>query len=90
VRHATKVLRKQIGPIVSQAFSNLGSMLDAWARRTLNQLQLRFESHADTYRAHLNRMSGRGDSSSREPEAIRRDLAALNEVPTEIDQVSVP
>ena len=57
VRHAGNVLRRQIGPQVSDAFSNLGSMLDSWTRRTLGELQLRFESHADAYRAHLHRMS---------------------------------
>jgi len=80
VRHTTNVLRRQIGPRVSEAFSNLGSLLDSWARRTLSDLQLRFESQADAYRAHLHRMSARDGVAVADDAAIMRDLAALSEV----------
>ncbi len=79
-RHTTNVLRRQIGPHVAEAFSNLGSMLDSWARRTLSDLQLRFESHADAYRAHLNRMSAHGGAAGADRTAMLRDLAALDGV----------
>jgi GTP-binding protein EngB required for normal cell division len=79
VRHTGNVLRRQIGARVSEAFSNLGSMLDAWARHTLSELHLRFETHADAYRAHLNRMSRGGRVSSAEQAALVRDLASLGE-----------
>ena len=82
VRHTRNVLRNQIGPRVEEAFSSLGSMLDAWARRTLSELQLRFENQADAYRAHLNRLSASGGASSAEQAAILHDLAALAEAPT--------
>jgi hypothetical protein len=82
VRHTENGLRRQIGARVSEAFSSLGSMLDAWTRRTLSELQLRFEMHADAYRAHLNRMSGGGRLSSTEHAAIVRDLASLAELPS--------
>ncbi len=77
--HVHKVLRQQIGAQVEEAFSSLGKMLDSWARRTLGELQLRFETHADRYRAHLNRMSARGGVSSADQEAIIRDLTSLGE-----------
>jgi GTP-binding protein EngB required for normal cell division len=80
VRHTTNVLRRQIGPRVTEAFSNLGSMLDSWARHTVTELQFRFESHADAYRAHLARMSARDGVTGAEHAAITRDLAALAEV----------
>jgi len=83
MRHTENLLRRQIGARVSGAFSSLGSMLDAWARRTLSELQLRFETHADAYRAHLNRMSARGAVSSTERAAIMRDLASLAELPSD-------
>jgi hypothetical protein len=79
VRHTGNVLRRRIGARVSEAFSNLGSMLDAWARSTLSELHLRFETHADAYRAHLQRMSGGGRVSSAEQAALVRDLASLGE-----------
>jgi hypothetical protein len=57
-------------------------MLDSWARRTLSELQLRFETHADAYRAHLDRLNASGGASSAEQAAILRNLAALAEAPT--------
>ena len=55
-RKIERELREQIGQRVSEAFSSFGSMLDAWSRRTLSELQLRFEAQADAYRAHINRI----------------------------------
>jgi GTP-binding protein EngB required for normal cell division len=72
-------LRRQIGQRVSEAFSSFGSMLDAWSRRTLSELQLRFEAQADAYRAHINRLTARGEASTGEQVAIARDLALLTE-----------
>ena len=78
-----KSLRRQIGQQVEQAFSNLGSMLDSWERRTLGELQLRFETHADQYRAHISRMSGSGSLPAADQHAILRDLSSLGEIQTE-------
>ena len=72
-----KSLRHQIGRQVEQAFSNLGSMLDSWERRTLGELQLRFETHADQYRAHISRMSRPGSLPAGDQHAILRDLSSL-------------
>ena len=72
-----KSLRRQIGQQVEQAFSNLGSMLDSWERRTLGELQLRFETHADQYRAHISRVSGPGSLPAADQHAILRDLSSL-------------
>ena len=70
-------LHEQVGRAVSEAFSTCGSMLDAWARRALSELQLRFDAHADAYRAHLDRLNkGRGVSEADEAR-IRDDLALL-------------
>lgn len=77
IRRAEKGLRKQIGHGVAEAFSNFGSVLDAWSRRTLSDLQLRFETHADGYRAHLSRMTAHGQASTDEEGAIARDLELL-------------
>jgi GTP-binding protein EngB required for normal cell division len=79
IRRAERELQRQIGPRVSEAFSSLGSMLDAWSRRTLNELQARFAAEADGYRAHINRVSVRGQVSNAEESAITRHLALLTE-----------
>jgi hypothetical protein len=74
-----KELRRQIGERVSEAFASFASMLDAWSRRTLSELQLRFEAQADAYRAHIYRMTARGEVSKSEESALARDLALLAE-----------
>ena len=89
-RHTGNVLRRQIGPRVEEAFASLGSMLDAWARRTLSELQLRFETHADAYRAHAGRLNGSGGASGAEQAAIADDLAALAEAPASERVAAVP
>jgi GTP-binding protein EngB required for normal cell division len=78
IRQTEKVLQRQIGERVSEAFSNFGSILDAWARRTLSELQRRFETPAESYRAHLARIGARGEISASERSAIERDLALLS------------
>jgi GTP-binding protein EngB required for normal cell division len=79
IRQVEKELRRQIWQRVSEAFPTFGSMLNAWSRRTLSELQLRFEAQADAYRAHINRMTARGQVSKTEESAIARDLALLTE-----------
>lgn len=78
-RRALKALERQIGKPVSDAFSGFGRMLDSWARRTLAEMQFRFESYADTYRAQLNRLSPSEGASDVERVAIMDDLVALAE-----------
>lgn len=76
-RHAERSLGRQIGPKVAEAFSSFGSLLNAWTRRTLAEIQLRFESHADGYRAHLERIKASGHLSGAEAEALEQDLQML-------------
>jgi GTP-binding protein EngB required for normal cell division len=76
-RRIERRLRQQIGPTVAEAFSSFGSLLDAWARRALTELQLRFDSHADGYRAHLDRLTVSGGGSDTDAARIRRDLDSL-------------
>jgi GTP-binding protein EngB required for normal cell division len=90
VCHTHNVLRRQVGQQAHEAFSNLGRMLDSWARRTLAELQLRFEAQADRYRAHLSRISARDDAHSSDQAAVMRDLASLGETEVEVDAQVVP
>jgi GTP-binding protein EngB required for normal cell division len=70
-------LRAQIGRAVTEAFYSYGRMLEAWTRRTLAELQRRFDAHADGYRAHLDRITAQGGATPLEKETIRRDLSDL-------------
>ena len=73
-----KKLRDQIGPGVDEAFQRYGRMLELWIRRTMAELQRRFDSHADAYRAQLERFSAAQPPGVHEAEAIRRDLSVLS------------
>ncbi len=79
IHKVERELRRQIGQRVSEAFSSFGSMLDTWSRRTLSELQVRFDAEADAYRAHINRLATRGKVSTGEQSAIARDLDLLAE-----------
>jgi hypothetical protein len=52
-------------------------MLDAWARRTLGELQFRFDVYADRYRAHLDRLASGDRTLEAEQTSIERDLNLL-------------
>jgi hypothetical protein len=75
-------LREQIGASISKAFYNFGKALDTWARRALRELELRFDAHADTYRAHLARLNSGKQASETEELFIRRDLERLTQFQT--------
>jgi GTP-binding protein EngB required for normal cell division len=77
-------LRRQIGEQVSEAFRSYRGLLEAWLRRALAEMQSRFDSHADTYRAQLDRLIGSSGASPEAAEAIRRDLAQLQPERTEV------
>jgi GTP-binding protein EngB required for normal cell division len=78
-RRIESKLREQIGSGVGEAFSSYGKMLEAWTRRMLVELQWRFDAHADTYRAYLERMTGGGGLTSAEKETIQRDLDSVSQ-----------
>jgi hypothetical protein len=89
-RRIEQGLRAQIGPAVSQAFYSFGRMLDAWAQRMLTDFQLRFDAHADGYRAHLHRLSAAGRLSEGEAVLIRRDLDRLTQSQTRAAEDMTP
>jgi GTP-binding protein EngB required for normal cell division len=89
-RRIEQSLRAQIGSAVSQTFYNFGRMLDAWAQHTLTELQLRFDAHADGYRAHLHRLSATDRLSEDEAVLIRRDLDQLRQSQTRTAEDMTP
>jgi GTP-binding protein EngB required for normal cell division len=70
-------LKRALGLQVSEAFRTYRRLLEAWVRRALAEMQARFDSHADTYRAQLDRLLGSSAGSPGTAEAIRRDLADI-------------
>lgn len=77
-RRVKKKLKAQIGSAVDEAFQGYGRMLELWIRRTIAELQRRFDSHADAYRAQLERLTTTREAGAEESEAIRRDLSTLS------------
>ena len=69
-------IRSQAGVQIRDAVGIYARVLQAWVRKTFAELQERFDSYADAYRAHLDRLVG--DKPGLEDEkALRDDLASL-------------
>lgn len=67
----------QAGPDVTAAFSNHGKLLEGWIRRTFAELEARFDSYADAYRAQVGRLVIDQLPAADDEDRIRRDLAEL-------------
>ena len=70
-------LKRLIGPGVEEALRWYRRLLEAWVRRAIAEIQVQFDSHADAYRAQLDRLLGASGPNPDESEAIRRDLADI-------------
>jgi GTP-binding protein EngB required for normal cell division len=72
-----KRLTRMIGEQLARSLSAYHSLLFDWSDRTLSQIQRKFDSYANSYRAQVAELIG-GDSSPAEQEGlIQRDLVAL-------------
>jgi len=72
-----KRLSHLLGQRIAEAFRSYRRLVDAWVRLAIAEIQARFDSHADAYRAQLDRLLGTSEASPDEAEAIRRDLADI-------------
>ena len=70
-------IKKAAGPQIAGAVSVYERVLQAWVRRTFAELQARFDSYADAYRAQLARLTADQAPDAEEEQALRDDLAAL-------------
>lgn len=69
-------IRAQAGVQIRDALGIYARVLQAWVRKTFTELQERFDTYADAYRAHLDRLVA--DKPGPEDEqALRDDLASL-------------
>jgi len=69
-------VRARAGEQIQEAMRIYARVLQAWVRRAFGELQARFDSYADGYRAQISRLSGGGGVAVDE-QAVRSDLVAL-------------
>lgn len=87
-RGVEKQLRQTVGDEVQKGFEAYGRMLESWVRRSLAELQRRFEERADAIRAQIGRAMREDATSNGDVETIRRDLESLLQ-PQEDDEARV-
>ena len=72
-----KRLSHLLGQRIAEAFRSYRRLVDAWVRRAIAEIQARFDSYADAYRAQLDRLLGSAQANPDVAEVIRRDLAEI-------------
>jgi len=89
---ATRVkreIRSQAGQQIEDAVVVYARVLQAWVRKSFAELQERFDSYADGYRAHLDRLAAH-KTGVEDAQALRDDLAALAAAPQDAAPQSAP
>jgi len=69
-------IRSQAGGQIADAVGIYARVLQAWVRKTFTALQEQFDSYADAYRAHLDRMTA-NKTDLEDQESLRNNLAAI-------------
>lgn len=83
-------LERHFGAMLIEFFNSYGRAVEVWARATLDNLAREFETHADVYRAQLQRLtSATGKQESSATESILQDIAFLKEK-LEFEAISQP
>jgi GTP-binding protein EngB required for normal cell division len=83
-------IRSQAGKQITDAVEIYARVLQAWVRKTFTELQERFDSYADAYRAHLDRLAA-NKTGVEDEQALRNDLAALAATaPEDAEQEKAP
>jgi GTP-binding protein EngB required for normal cell division len=70
------ILRKNVGAEVKQALHAYGQMLSQWSRQYVSGMEVLVGSHADAYRAQLQRMAGTSTEHI-DAQQLQHDLAVL-------------
>ncbi|MGA2197134.1 MAG: dynamin family protein [Bryobacteraceae bacterium] len=76
VARVERRIRSQAGGQLTDAVGIYARVLHSWVRKTFTELQEQFDSYADAYRAHLDRLAG-NKTGVEDEQALRDDLAAL-------------
>jgi GTP-binding protein EngB required for normal cell division len=82
-------IRSQAGNQIMDAVGIYARVLQAWVRKTFAELQEQFDSYADGYRAHLDRLTS-NKTDIEDEQALRDDLASLAAAPENAAQQSAP
>ena len=83
-------LEKHLSATLIEFFNSYGRAVEVWARTTLDNLAREFETHADVYRAQLQRLtSATGPRESSTTESILKDLAFLKQK-LELEDINQP
>jgi GTP-binding protein EngB required for normal cell division len=82
-------IASQAGNRIADAVGIYARVLQAWVRKTFAELQEQFDSYADAYRAHLDRLLAK-NTGLEDEQALRDDLTALAPAPENAAQESVP
>lgn len=71
-------LESQLGAVITEFFTTYGRALDLWLRGTIDRLAREFETHADIYRAQLQRLTvGSGSQDGMPRDALLQSIARL-------------
>jgi GTP-binding protein EngB required for normal cell division len=82
-------IRSQAGSQIADAVGIYARVLQAWVRKTFTELQEQFDSYADGYRAHLDRLTA-DKPEAEDEQALQKDLASLAAAPENAAQQSAP
>jgi hypothetical protein len=71
-------LQQTAGPQIDTAFTSYARQLQSWLRRAMAELQNRFDSQADAYRAQIARLIRVDELPADERVRMERDLEDLS------------
>ncbi len=90
LRSVKHLLEKHLGATLIEFFNSYGRAVEVWARTALDNLAREFETHADVFRAQLQRLtSATGTQESSRTESILQDMAFLKEK-LELEEIGQP
>lgn len=70
-------VRSRAGKEIEDAITIYSRVLQAWVRKTFSDLQHRFDTYADAYRAQLGRLTSGDSSATADDRELSEDLAVL-------------
>lgn len=70
-------LEKRLGSSIVEFFKSYGHTLDVWTRGTFDHVAREFETHADIYRAQLQRLMGASSQAETPVERVLEDVSFL-------------
>ncbi|HTU46877.1 MAG TPA: dynamin family protein [Bryobacteraceae bacterium] len=76
-RSLRSALEKRLGSSIVEFFELYGHTLDVWTRGVLDHLAGEFETHADIYRAQLQRLTGASSQTETPAERVLEDVSFL-------------